>query len=281
MPRQPRLPFCFDSSLDSQWHAVKKQSMKRILIAVLPLLVCFMSSAKDMRCFELRTYTAAPGKLEDLHTRFRNHTLRLFEKHGMQNIGYWVPMDKDGKPENKLVFLLAYPSREAREKAWSAFQNDPDWKAAAKSSEANGPLVSKVENPYLEATDYSPDIKTSKSATPRLFELRIYKTPAGRLDDLHARFRDHTIGLFSKHGMSHLGYWTPMDAKHGKDNTLIYILAHKDREAAAASFATFRKDPDWVAARKASEEKAGGSLTLATDGVTSIFMTPTDYSPTR
>lgn len=255
--------------------------MKAIAIVVFPLFLCFMSSAKDTRCFELRTYTAAPGKLEDLHNRFRNHTLRLFEKHGMQNIGYWVPMDKEGKPENKLIFLLAYPHREAREKAWKAFTSDPDWKAAAKASEAAGALVTKAENPYLKATDYSPKIKPAKASEPRVFELRIYKTPPDRLDDLHARFRDHTIKLFSKHGMTHFGYWTPMDEKHGRDNTLIYILAHKDREAAAASFAAFRKDPDWLAARKASEEKAGGSLTLATNGVTSIFMTPTDYSPTR
>jgi hypothetical protein len=72
-----------------------------------------------------------------------------------------------------------------------------------------------------------------------------------------------------------------MDETNGKEDTLIYILAHKDREAAAASFGAFRKDEDWIAARKASEEKAGGSLTLATNGVTSIFVTPTDYSPTR
>ena len=240
-----------------------------------------MTLAKDARCFELRTYYAAPGKLDDLNKRFRDHTLRLFEKHGMQNIGYWVPVDKDGKPESKLIFLLAYPSREAREKSWKAFMNDPEWKEAAKKSEEGGRLVERAENPYLAAADYSPEIKTAKTTEPRTFELRIYKTPPGRLENLNARFRDHTIKLFSKHGMQHIGYWTPMDEKDGRDNTLIYILAHKNREAAAASFDAFRKDSDWLAARKASEEKAGGSLTLPQGGVTSIFMTPTDYSPTR
>ena len=255
--------------------------MKKALALFLPLFVCFMSSAKDTRCFELRTYTAGPGKLEDLHNRFRQHTLKLFEKHGIENIGYWVPMDKDGKPENKLVFLLAYPTREVREKAWQNFLDDSEWQAAFKASEKSGALVTKVENPYLAATDYSPEIKPSKGAQPRVFELRIYKTPPGLLENLNERFRDHTLKLFSKHGMTNFGYWTPLDEKHGKSNTLIYILAHKSREAAAESFNNFRKDPDWLAARKASEDKAGGSLTQATNGVTSIFMIPTDYSPTR
>jgi hypothetical protein len=113
-----------------------------------------------------------------------------------------------------------------------------------------------------------------------VFELRTYKCESGRLSALHERFRNHTITLFSKHGMTHIGYWTPMDKKDGDDDTLVYLLAHKNREAAAASFKAFRDDPDWVAARKASEEKAGGSLTVP-NGVQSVFMTPTDYSPTR
>jgi hypothetical protein len=255
--------------------------MKRLALTFLPLLVCLMSSAKDTRCFELRTYHVAPGKLEVLHNRFRNHTLRLFEKHGMQSIGYWTPLDNAGKPRDQIRFLLAYPSREAREKCWTAFLDDPEWKDAFKASEANGALVLRPESLFLEATDYSPEIKPSKGEEARTFELRIYKTPPGRLEHLNARFRDHTIKLFSKHGMTHIGYWTPKEATQGNTNTLVYLLAHKDKEAAAASFTTFRNDPDWVAARKASEERAGGSLTLATNGVVSIFMTPTDYSPTR
>ena len=110
--------------------------------------------------------------------------------------------------------------------------------------------------------------------------MRIYKCEPGRLPNLNARFRDHTVGLFAKHGMTNFGYWTPMDAAQGADDTLVYILAHKSKEAAAASFKAFRDDPAWIAARKASEEKAGGSLTTK-DGVQSIFMKATDYSPTK
>src|SRR3954447_1991429 len=87
---------------------------------------------QDTRCYELRVYTAGEGKLDDLHTRFREHTCKLFEKHGMTNIGYWVAVDNK---EHKLYYMLAYPSREAREKSWKAFMADPEWKAAYAASE--------------------------------------------------------------------------------------------------------------------------------------------------
>ncbi len=255
---------------------------KSLLIAALSfaMLTTISAANKDTLCYELRTYHVAPGKMEALHKRFREHTLALFKKHGITSIGYWERLDKEGKPDNKLTFLLSYPNREARETSWKAFMGDPDWKAAFKASEANGPLVTKAENPYLTATDYSPAIMPSGNGEARAFELRIYKCEPGRLSHLNARFRDHTVGLFAKHGMTNFGYWTPMDKAQGSDDTLIYLLAHKSKEAAAASFKAFRDDPAWVAARKASEEKAGGSLT-AKDGVQSIFMKPTDYSPTK
>src|SRR5687768_17479202 len=92
------------------------------------------SIARDSRFFEMRTYYAAPGKLEALHARFRNHTNGLFKKHGITLVGYWVPTDKDKGADNTLVYILAYPSREAREKSWQAFVDDPDWKAAKAAS---------------------------------------------------------------------------------------------------------------------------------------------------
>jgi hypothetical protein len=238
---------------------------------------------KDTQCYEMRVYYAAPGKLDDLHARFRDHTCKLFEKHGMVNVGYWVPLEN---PDHKLIYVLAYPSREAREKSWKAFAADPAWQAAYKASEVNGKLVSKADSYFMTATDYSPAIKPSKASEPRTFELRTYTASPGNLAGLDARFRDHTVKLFSKHGMSQLGYWHLMPDQKGADSTLIYILAHKSREAADASFKAFREDPDWVAARKASEEKAGGSLTAkqgiwTARGVDSVFMKPVDYSATK
>ena len=113
---------------------------------------------------------------------------------------------------------------------------------------------------------------------------RTYTTEPGRLPNLHARFRDHTLKLFSKHGMTNLLYWTPNADQKGAhnppdpENTLIYLLAHTDEAARKASFDAFGKDPEWQTARKASEEKAGGSLT-AKGGVQSVLLRPTDYSP--
>ena len=101
------------------------------------------SVAKDSRVFEMRTYYTAPGKLEDLQARFRNHTTKLFEKHGMTNIGYWVPVDeKTGEPSsNTLIYIVAFPSLEARQKAWDGFRNDPAWTAVRTESDKNGKIV--------------------------------------------------------------------------------------------------------------------------------------------
>jgi hypothetical protein len=109
----------------------------------------------DNRVFELRTYYAAPGKMEALHARFRDHTNKLFVKHGMTLIGFWSPLDvKDA--EKRMIYILAYPSKAAADKSWEAFKNDPDWKSAKSASEKDGPLVAKVDSVYMKATDYSP-----------------------------------------------------------------------------------------------------------------------------
>jgi hypothetical protein len=230
---------------------------------------------QETRFFEMRIYYAAPGKLDDLLARFRNHTTALFEKHGIVNIGYWLPLTNS---ENKLVYLLAYPSRDAREKSWKEFGADPTWQEVAKESERNGKLVSKVESIFLQPTDFSPMVKPERSDPPRVFELRIYQASPGKLDNLLARFRDHTMTLFKKHGMSQFGYWVPTEKKDGAGEKLIYILSHKDAEACAASFKAFRSDPDWVKVKAESEKD--GSLTVK-DGVQSTLMAPTDFSPAK
>jgi hypothetical protein len=114
------------------------------------------SVAKDSRAFEMRTYYAAPGKLEALNARFRDHTCRLFKKHGMEIVGFWIPNEKEQGSENKLVYILAHKSREAAKKSFAEFGKDPEWQKARAESEVNGKLVEKVESVFMSATDYSP-----------------------------------------------------------------------------------------------------------------------------
>jgi hypothetical protein len=108
------------------------------------------------RVFEMRTYTAPPGKLEALKSRFREHTTRIFEKHGMTNIGYWVPADAPNS-ENTLIYILAHKNREAAKKSWADFRADPEWQKVAKETQKDGPLTAKSpESVFLDPTDFSP-----------------------------------------------------------------------------------------------------------------------------
>jgi NIPSNAP len=109
------------------------------------------STAAASRVFEMRTYYTHPGRLDALNKRFREHTTRLFKKHGMENVGYWVPADKP----DVLVYILAYPSRQAADAAWKGFREDPEWQKARTESEKDGPIVLKVESVWMTATDYS------------------------------------------------------------------------------------------------------------------------------
>jgi len=257
-----------------------KMLMRMTFLAILAALAATLTlmaaeSADGKNFYEMRVYYSPEGKLNELHARFRNHTLKLFEKHGIKNIGYFVP--EGANPENKLVYFLAYESREARDKAWKAFMADPDWQKAWKESEKNGTLVAKIEESYLQPTDYSPAPKIEAKGG-RVFEMRTYTTPEGKLGDLNARFRNHTFNLFAKHGMENVIYWTKAPGQKASDTTLLYLLAHKDRGAAKKSFDGFRQDEAWIKARAESEKN--GSLTVK-DGVKSEFLAPTDYSPLK
>src|SRR5262245_59230743 len=112
------------------------------------------ASDKKPRLFEIRTYTCEKDKLPALLARFRDHTTKLFEKHGMTNIGYWVPTDGE-RAKNTLIYVLAHESRAAAEKSWDGFRTDPEWIKARDASEASGKIVSKVESIYADPTDFS------------------------------------------------------------------------------------------------------------------------------
>jgi hypothetical protein len=124
---------------------------RRLLL--LFLLLSGLAVAQN-RVYELRTYTCYDGKLEALKARFRDHTIAIFKRHGMESIGYWVPQDPE-KSKNTLIYILAHPSLEAAQKNWDAFRADPEWVKAKAASEAAGPIVQKTESVYMNPTQFS------------------------------------------------------------------------------------------------------------------------------
>ncbi|WP_240320815.1 NIPSNAP family protein [Sphingomonas crusticola] len=112
--------------------------------------------------YELRIYYPAPGKLDALNARFREHTLSIFKKHGMTSVAYWNEIASADAPNGRVVYILAYPSRAARDADWQAFRADPEWQSVAKASEIDGKLVDKVDSVFMNMTDYSPALKLSR-----------------------------------------------------------------------------------------------------------------------
>jgi len=122
---------------------------------LLPLFLLLSGLAfAQSRVYELRTYTCYDGKLEALKARFRDHTIAIFKRHGMESIGYWVPQDPE-KSKNTLIYILAHPSLEAAQKNWEAFRADPEWVKVKAESEAAGPIVLKTESVFLSPTEFS------------------------------------------------------------------------------------------------------------------------------
>nr|WP_093829516.1 NIPSNAP family protein [Spirosoma endophyticum] len=225
------------------------------------------------RFYEVRIYHPTPGKYAEIVDRFRQYTTKIFEKHGMENIGYWTPTDTTMK---ELIYILAYPNREARDASWKAFGSDPEWKAVVAKTEANGKLVDHVDQIFMTDADFSPKLKLKKELPERTFELRTYTPAPGKLPNLLTRFRDHTMKLFSKHGMTNVAYWVTEEKDPATQSKLVYILAHPSEAEGKAHFDEFRKDPTWVKVKADSEKD--GSLTTK---VESVYMKPTDYSPIR
>ena len=230
--------------------------------------VALSAQQVDSRYFELRIYYCNPGRLDALIQRFQNHTTKIFEKHGMENIGYWVPVTND---KNALYYILAFPSKEAREKSWAAFMADPQWKEVQAKSEEDGKIIESIVSVEMNASEIMPKLKPGKG-NGRLFELRTYTCLPGRLPNLTTRFKDHTLKLFEKQGMENLMYFNTVE-KDGAQPKLVYLLAHKNQDEATKSWAAFRADPVWIAARDASEKD--GKIV---DKVESVYMTPLPFS---
>ena len=113
------------------------------------------AAAGSPSVFELRIYHAVPGRMQDLLARFRDHTISIFDRHGMESVAYWTPMDDPDKNKT-LIYILRHPGREAAEANWKTFRDDPEWKSVKEKSEANGPLVEKIDSTFMALTDFSP-----------------------------------------------------------------------------------------------------------------------------
>ncbi|WP_220498054.1 NIPSNAP family protein [Rhodopirellula sp. JC639] len=245
-----------------------------VFVATFGWLAALWLTAPDARAdvYELRIYKTAEGKLDALNARFRDHTMRLFQKHGIESIGYWVPTDEETS-KNTLIYVIKHASRDAAAESWKAFIADPEWKKAAAESGV-GRLAGPPASIYMEATDYSPSYENADGDEDDVFELRIYKAREGKLGKLDARFRDHTIDLFAKHGIKSVAYWHPTDQPDSAD-TLIYIIEHESADAAKQSWKAFGSDPAW---KKAARESGVGGLAKKPE---SIYMKATDYSPIK
>jgi hypothetical protein len=143
---------------------VKRRTLLQALPAAALLPSALWAAAQDnggstaATVYELRVYHAPPGKLPGLLTRFREHTVKIFDRHGMKSVAYWTPVDEPGKSDT-LIYILRHPSREAAAANWKSFQDDPEWKGVRDKSEANGKIVDKVDSTFIALTDFSPPLR--------------------------------------------------------------------------------------------------------------------------
>ncbi len=126
-----------------------------LLVGVLTPINSDSQAQTSTKVFELRVYKASPGNLANLHSRFRDHTTRIFEKHGMSVVAYWTPTDPE-QAQDTLIYVLSHASQAAADASWAAFGQDPEWRTVAEASNANGNILAGVERTYMTATDFSP-----------------------------------------------------------------------------------------------------------------------------
>ena len=198
--------------------------------------------AKDSKAYELRIYTANSGKLADLQNLIGSEGLGAFKRHGIENVLDATVLEGapiDGTDaSNMLVLILGHKGRTAADKDWSDVDSDRAWKDAWSKAEKGGPLLAKpVSSLYLDTVSELPTPPIQPVATeaaPRVFELRKYNTGAERLPNMIAEFKEGIASILVKSGMTPIIYWKAAD-----QSSFVYLLAHKDRDAARASWAAF------------------------------------------
>lgn len=229
--------------------------------------------------YEWHTLAAAPGKLDALHSQLRERVLPALGDRGLRTVAVFTPA---GDNPERLVHLVLAGSPEGAESAGAdLLAGVAEWQSLLADVAGAPAIAAPRSTQRLRTTAWSPLPVAAQGTAARVFELRTYTSPdAARRQALLQRFEQHTLKLFEKHGMTNVIYWTPAGGPDA-ETKLVYLLAHESPASAKASFDGFRKDPDWIAAKTASETAAGGSLTTKEKGVVSEFLVPTDYSPLR
>ena len=279
-----------------------KSILSTIAICWFAGTVAFAQSPVASRLYELRSYVSEPGRQGDVLKLLSEGSIPIMKKNGISLVGAWTNVDS---ADERVFTLISHTDKASAEAAQTAFLNDPSWKEILEKSVVDGKKpVKSVERIFLTVNDYSPALDV-KEVGNRVFELRTYVATKGNLAALNARFKDHTLGLFTKHGMTNVLYCSVLagetltaarllesvspvgkgaaeldDNMLAAGNSLVYFIAHASPEAAKASFGKFGADEEWTKARQASEAAAGGPLT-AKNGVKSLFLKPTAFSPIK
>jgi hypothetical protein len=226
--------------------------------------------------YELRIYQASEGRFQHLIKRFREHTDRIFKKHGLHALGYWIPTDGSVKKRRKFVYLLKHPSRYEAYRNWTNFFNDREWEKVMDKPEFQGLLSEKPTSIFLTPNDYSVRARNEIEEPGGTYELRTYVANQGKLVALNTRFRDHTTRLFNKHDIQNVSYWTPFDQPDRKD-TLIYLIHHANRKQADFNWSAFGQDTEWK--KIARESQLNGKLLAQPPE--RLYLKALDFSPLR
>ena len=214
--------------------------------------------------YEYRVYEAMPGKFPQLNDRFAKHTLGLFKKHGIGTVGFWH--DEIGI-SNNISYIWYFNDIAERDVRLAAFLSDPEWLQVVAETEADGPLVSNLHNSVMYLTPYSPEPRMAGN----VHELRVYEPMAGKLHALNERFANHNVGLFKKHGLDVMAYWTQGLGNHSELRCIVNYESMDDRVAKWTAFST---DPEWY--RVMMEAGKNGPIMAR---IRNSIMRPTSYSP--
>ena len=227
-----------------------------------------MLRVDDGPVYELRIYAAAEDRLGHLIKRFREHTDRLFRKHKMEPVAYWLPTDGTAKEKRRFVYILKHPSRYAAYRNWNAFTHDPEWKRGVlEQPEFQRLLSGRPESVFLTPNKFLNE--STRSNNPNIYELRIHTAAQGKLTALHQHHRDTGVNLHLKHGIRTLGSWFAFDRPES-ENTMYTLHRHTNRTQADLNWKAIEADPEW--------KKSRGNLNTKTER---LYLKPMDFSPMR